>query len=312
MILIDMEGILKIAILGAGAMGSLFASFLSRDNDVFLIDHKEDKVKKINKEGLALRENDSKTYFYKVPCYMYDESLGKPDIIFVFVKAIKNLEALENISAIISESTILVSLQNGYGNDKDLEKFQDKSRVIIGSTTHGATKISANEIFHAGSGMTYLGQNDFNKKSVNIVKDVLTKAGFDLKVSHDINRLVIEKLFINIGINAITALIDKENACIYKNTYAKEMAKNLVYEACDIFNLDGFNFDRERIFEKVLMIAEKTGKNTSSMRADFLRGNESEIGKINQIIVDKAKAKNKKSPYNEAVCLLVKAKEGEI
>ena len=120
------------------------------------------------------------------------------------------------------------------------------------------------------------------------------------------------KLFINIGINAITALIDKENACIYKNTYAKEMAKNLVYEACDIFNLDGFNFDRERIFEKVLMIAEKTGKNTSSMRADFLRGNESEIGKINQIIVDKAKAKNKKSPYNEAVCLLVKAKEGEI
>src|SRR5699024_12598533 len=52
---------------------------------------------------------------------------------------------------------------------------------------------------------------------VKIVKKVLGESGFDLEVSHDIDRLVIEKLFINIGINAITALLDRENACIYKD-----------------------------------------------------------------------------------------------
>lgn len=307
-----MEDVLKIALLGAGAMGSLFASFLSACDDVFLIDHRKDKVDKINKCGIELIENIGKIHTYKVPCYLYSEKLPKPDIIFVFVKSIKNLEALENISNLIADETILVSLQNGYGNDKDLEKFQDKSKIVIGSTTHGATQKSYGEIFHAGSGMTYLGQNDFNKESVDVVKDILIKSGLQLEVSYDINKLVIEKLFINIGINAITALLDKENSCIYKNKYAKEMAKNLVYEACDIFNLYGFDFDKEKIFEKVILTSEKTGKNTSSMRADLLKGNESEIDKINKIIVEKAKAKGKKSPYNEAVSLLIKAKEGEI
>lgn len=303
---------MKIAILGAGAMGSLFASFLLKNNDVFLIDHKEEKIQKINNEGLEIRENDRRTNLYKVPCYTADGNFKSPDIIFVFVKAIKNLEALESISPIISDDTILVSLQNGYGNDKDLEKFQDKSHVVIGSTTHGATQIEPGKIFHAGNGMTYLGKNDSNEESVEIVKEVLKNSGLDLEVSCDIDRLVIEKLFINIGINAITALLDQENACIYKNIYAKEMAKNLVYEACEIFNIEGFNFDKEKIFEKVLITSEKTGGNTSSMRADLLKGNPSEIDKINRVIVQKAKAKNKKSPYNEAVSLLIKAKEGKI
>lgn len=302
---------MKIAILGAGAMGSLFGSLLSKNNQVFLIDHKKDKIDQINKKGIELIENDESKK-YELYCYNFDEEIISPDIIFVFVKAIKNNEALTNISHLISEETILVSLQNGYGNDKDLENFQDKGHIVIGSTTHGATQLSYGKIFHAGSGMTYLGQNAYNKKSVEIVEDVLKKSGFALEVSYDIDRLVIEKLFINIGINAITALVDKDNSCIYKNEYAKKMAKNLVYEACDIFNLEGFDFDSEEIFARVLTIAEKTGKNTSSMRADLLKGNESEIDKINKIIVDKAKEKNVKSPYNEAVSLLIKAKEGDL
>ena len=303
---------MKIAILGAGAMGSLFASYLSKNNEVFLIDHKIEKIDKINKKGIEVIENDNSSKFYKVPAYMYDENLPVPDIIFLFVKSVKNLEVLENISKLISNKTILVSLQNGYGNDKDLEKFQDKNHVVIGSTTHGSTLISYGKIFHAGSGITFLGENDFNKKSVEIVKGALIKSSLELEVKNDIDRLVIEKLFINIGINAITALLDAENSCIYKNKYAKEMAKNLVYEACDIFNLYGYDFDKEKVFEKVLITTEKTGKNTSSMRADILKKNESEIDKINKIIVEKAKAKGKKSPYNEAISLLIKAKEGEI
>lgn len=303
---------MKIALLGAGAMGSLFGAFLAKNNEVFLIDHNKEKIETINKEGIEIRNNGKESCIYEIPCYMFDEKMPSLDIIFVFVKAIKNGDALEGISHIITENTILVSLQNGYGNDKDLIKFQDKNHVVIGSTTHGATQTSYGKIFHAGSGMTYLGENEFNKKSVEIVAGVLKDADLDLKISHDIDRLVIEKLFINIGINAITALIDKENACIYKNEYAKEMAKNLVYEACEIFNLDGFNFDKERIFEKVLETSEKTGSNTSSMRADLLKGKQSEIDKINKIIVDKARAKNMKSPYNEAISLLIKAKEGEL
>ena len=307
-----MEVILKIAVLGAGAMGSLFACYLSVNNEVFLIDHKIEKIDKINKDGIELIENDNSRHFYNIPAYMYDENLPKPDIIFSFVKSIKNMEALENISHLISDDTILVSLQNGYGNDKDLEMFQDKSHVVIGSTTHGSTILSYGKVFHAGSGKSFLGENDFNKDSLNIVKKVLIDSGFDLEISQNIEKLMIEKLFINIGINAITALADKENSCIYKNSHAREMSKLLVSEACHIFNLYGYDFDKEEIFDRVIETAKKTGKNTSSMRADLLKKNESEIDKINKVIVDKAMAKGIACPYNEAITLLIKAKEENI
>lgn len=309
-----MEEVLKVAILGAGAMGSLFATFLSknsRNDDVFLIDHRKDKIDKINDKGIGLRNKLGKTSFYKIGAYKNDEEIPEVDLIFVFVKSIKNQEALSKIVPIIGKETILVSLQNGYGNDRDLEDFQDKSHVVIGSTTHGATLIADGEVFHAGSGMTYLGENDQNKRSVEFVYKVLKDIGLDVEITEDIERLVIEKLFINIGINPITALIDKENACIYENDYARDMSRLLVYEACDVFKLYCYDFNREEILSKVLETAKKTGKNTSSMRADLRRGNETEISKINGIIAEKARIKNVESPYNEAISLLIKAKERE-
>lgn len=303
---------MKIAVIGAGAMGSLFASYLSKNNEVFLIDHRLEKIDKINKYGIEVVENDNSSHFYKVASYIYNENLPVADMIFLFVKSIKNLEVLENISHIISDNTILVSLQNGYGNDKDLEKFQDKKNLVIGSTTHGSTLLSYGKIFHAGSGLTFLGENDFNKKSLDLVKSILFACGFDLEISRNIEKLMIEKLFINIGINAITALADKENSCIYKNSYAKKISKLLVFEACQVFNLYGYGFNKEEIFDRVIETSKKTGKNTSSMRADLLKKKESEIDKINKVIIDKARAKNVSCPYNEAITLLIKAKEGEI
>ena len=51
---------MRIAILGSGAMGSLFGSYLSQNNYVWLIDNDENKVKRINEYGVTISENGSK------------------------------------------------------------------------------------------------------------------------------------------------------------------------------------------------------------------------------------------------------------
>lgn len=56
---------MKIAVLGAGAMGSIYGGHLSMNNDVYMIDKKEDLVEKISADGLKLYENDKDVVYHQ-------------------------------------------------------------------------------------------------------------------------------------------------------------------------------------------------------------------------------------------------------
>ena len=47
---------MRIVVLGAGAMGGLYGSYLSRGNDVTMVDINAEVVDKINREGFEMRE----------------------------------------------------------------------------------------------------------------------------------------------------------------------------------------------------------------------------------------------------------------
>lgn len=299
---------MKIAIIGAGAMGILFASYLSKDNEILLIDHNKKKINLINKDGLYLVENKGREEKFIIRAHLKEKHKEDVDIVFVFVKSIDNEKALYENRNIIGENTILVSLQNGYGNFDDLLKFQENAYLVLGQTSEASTILKDNRIFHAASGQTYLGLNNNNKRSCILVKNLLERAGFSTDIDKNIEKRIFEKLFINIAINPITALLDVNNSYIYKNPYAKNLAQNLVYEAVSVVNSYGYSFDKKEIFEKVLYVSQKTGDNVSSMRADIINNKESEIDKINGKLVEMAKNKNLQAPFNESICLLIKAK----
>lgn len=85
---------LKIAILGSGAMGSLFGAYLSQRNDVWLIDIDKQKVDRINSKGVTIIENDTRK-LYRPKVVSDSAGLGKMDLIIVFVKSMHTIEALE-------------------------------------------------------------------------------------------------------------------------------------------------------------------------------------------------------------------------
>lgn len=78
---------MKIAVLGAGAMGSIYGGHLSLHNDVYMIDKKQEIVDKINADGLKLFEND-KDVIYRPEAMTDSANLGEVDLVILFVKAL--------------------------------------------------------------------------------------------------------------------------------------------------------------------------------------------------------------------------------
>lgn len=121
-------------------MGMLFGGYLSQRNDVWLIDVNKDRITKINSDGVAVRETDVDMIFYPRAAEE-SESLGKMDLILVFVKAMYTCSALEANRCLIGPDTYLMSLQNGVGHEVKLLRFSDRDHVIIGSTQHNSSII---------------------------------------------------------------------------------------------------------------------------------------------------------------------------
>ena len=100
---------MKITILGAGAMGSLFGGYLSQHNDVWLVEIDQKKVDKINQDGIKIRETDGDKVFHPT-AVSSTEGLGEMDLIIIFVKAMFSRNALETNKHLIGKNTYVMTL----------------------------------------------------------------------------------------------------------------------------------------------------------------------------------------------------------
>ncbi len=84
---------MKIAIIGAGAMGSIYGGHLSLKNEVYLIDTNEDIISSINNNGLIIEEN-GKSNVYRPKAVTNSEGLPEMDLVVLFVKSLYSKVAL--------------------------------------------------------------------------------------------------------------------------------------------------------------------------------------------------------------------------
>ena len=174
---------MKIGIIGAGAMGSLYGGLLSKQNDVYLIDIWKEHIDCINRDGLKILEDKVENIVY--PKATTDSKLVPHlDLVIVFVKSIHTLKAIQSNQDIILDDTVVLSLQNGYGNTEDIETLVKRENIIVGTTSHGATLLGPGKIKHAGVGMTYIGALDEKSRyKAEKIKGIMQNCGIDAEVS---------------------------------------------------------------------------------------------------------------------------------
>ena len=300
---------MKTVIMGAGAMGSLFGGLLALSGEeVWLVDIREDHIQALVSTGLTVEEGGKKQ---RIPVHATKEtaSIGKADLILFLVKAYHTEKAVSDALVLQKEETVFLTLQNGLGNEEAICKRVDPRKVILGVTNQGATLLGPGRIRHAGWGKTYIGELD-GKVTDRVTRfaQVFARAGIETEVSSNIQSLVWNKLFINIGINAVAAITGLRNGRLLDYPETLRLMEALVSEALTVARKKGIPIEGNPL-ETVKAVAEATKENRCSMGQDIDNRRKTEIEVINGAVVREAERLGISVPYNQMITDLVKVIE---
>jgi 2-dehydropantoate 2-reductase len=295
----------KIAVIGAGAMGSLFGALLAESGEnVWLYDIWKEHVKAINKKDLDIELN-GKTRSVSVNATTDKSQIGKTDLAIIFVKSTQTHDAAVTASELMGINGYVLTLQNGMGNADIIGEIIDPGRIIAGTTSHGATMLGPGSIRHAGTGPTVIGiWSGIQKTGIQKIADVFNKAGIITETIKDVRNVIWAKLLVNVGINAITALTGIKNGRILDLSVTKALSRAAVEEAVEVARAQGV-IVADNTVEHVFQVAEATSVNRSSMGQDVDNKRQTEISAINGAVVKKAQKLGINVPVNQTLTTLI-------
>lgn len=301
---------MKIVIVGPGAMGCLFAAFLSKTKqDLWILDKNKERAQKLNQNGLIL-EGISGNWQAKVRALSDVKEIPAADLIIIAVKSYDTREAVICAKSLVGPNTRILTLQNGIGNIEVIGEVVGNDKVIAGLTNEGATLLGAGHIRHAGRGQTLIGRID-GKIPVELraIREIFNKAGLETRISRDIKGLLWSKLIINAGINALTAITRLNNGRLVEFEGTRKILREAVTEAIKIAKRKRIKLIYDDPLAKVEAVCEATAANVSSMLQDVLRKKRTEIDFINGVVVRQAQELSIPAPVNSILVSLVKTIE---
>lgn len=302
---------MKIAIVGPGALGCLIAGSLKArtKEDVWLIDSSPERAKRIRQDGIKI-EGLSNLARCQVNASADPKEVGRCDLVILCVKSYSTEDACKDIKDLVSDNTFVMTLQNGIGNVQVLNDYFGTEKVIAGVTNHGATLLGDGHVRHAGKGETIIGLA--SGKVLGPIKEIagiLSKAGFETKVSKDIDSVIWSKLVINVGINALTAITRLKNGMLTEHGGTRDILRSAVQEAVKIVKRKRVKLIYDDPIQKVESVCKATAANASSMLQDVINKKRTEIDFINGAVIRQGKALGIPVPVNEVLTALVKTIE---
>ena len=306
---------MKIGFVGCGAIGSCYASRLLKVHEVCVLDTFAPVIEAIKKNGILIDDclpevGTGETHAFHPAIATTDpKEIGVCDLVIVFVHY-KFLEsAMRNAAPMIDEHTMILSLQNGYGNYDEIAKVIPEEQIIIGNTAFGATPVEPGHVKNTGYGVTNMGSLKAPIAKVEKIADGFRAAGLEVNVHENVMNAIWHKLLANVAINGMSALLETKNGFVDANQYAHEAARMLVEEAILVANAAGCTLDHDAELEHAYEVSRDTDETISSMVQDVQRHHETEIRIITGAVCRLGREHGIPTPCNDLLLNLVLAKQ---
>ena len=302
----------SVAVVGAGAMGGLWAALLeAAGQEVTIVDPSVELIDAVRRHGLSLVEADGTVRRARPTAVLRASEAAPADVVFVFVKGPHTRAVAEHLDGLLHDETIVTSLQNGWGNADVLAEQVAPERIVMGVTFHSATIEAAGRIRHGGSGLTALGPyvDDAGLGTAEQVAAVMRTAGFECEVRTDVKTAVWMKLIHNAACLPVSALTGLLAAQLVEAGPWRDLIDALAREAVAVARAVGHEIDPDERIEHIHRVLGSAGPGVPSMLADVRARRPTEIETINGAIVREARDHGLRVPLNESMVALVRGLE---
>jgi 2-dehydropantoate 2-reductase len=295
-------------VLGAGAMGCLWASSLASCGYAVRLLLREPPPQ----AGLLdIRLNGLDGSSREVQVCADGTGDASPILkLLACTKAPALLPALEEVAHRIAPGAAVVLLQNGMGFHEAVAALLPQARVFCALTTEGAFREGAFTVHHAGRGETLLGAwSQTDAAAAPALAAELGRGGLRVRIAEDIREALWKKLAVNCAINPLTALHGCPNGALLERPALRQEFEALCAELATVLNGLGHTDIATSIGQDAACVAQATAANRSSMRQDLEAGRETEIAFITGFLCERARIAGLPCPLNEALCGAVRERE---
>ncbi len=259
---------MDVAIIGAGAVGLLCASYLNENHPVTLYTRSKRTADTLALSGIITDKHHQRTYPRVLPVDAYKHH----DVTLI---AVKSYHIASLIPVLKKQSGLCVFMQNGMGHLEVIQTHVTHSRNWVGVVTHGAKKLAFDTVSHTGVGQIMLAPLDQKlswQADGRVLRDVCR--ALHPVVSEDARSILHKKLMINAVINPLTAYYEVTNGELLNEPY-HDAVKRMLTAVCNILNLD-----EVKAYKELHHVIQTTKSNRSSMLADLLHQRPTEIEAI--------------------------------
>jgi 2-dehydropantoate 2-reductase len=303
---------MKIAVIGAGAMGSVTGGLLAKaGNQVTLIEVSQHVVEAINSKGLRIEAKSGVTETIDVPATTDSSQVGIVDLVVVFVKCYHTEAAVRAAAPLIGPDTMVLSLQNGWGNGPKISAIVGEQRLLLGVCYHSATVAGPGHVRHVGRGMTFMGElNGKITPRLKQITETFGKAGIEVTATPAVLKEIWSKLALNVCTLPTSGLLRFFSPQLIQHQTMIELMRALLVEAVAVAQAQQIPLDFDERWDAITTLLKGLAPNAkSSMCQDVEKGRRTEIEVINGAIMESGRRLGIGTPYNDVMVWLVKALE---
>ncbi len=302
---------MKIAVVGAGAMGSIFgARFAQAGHDTVLLDVSTPLVDSINAGGVTVVRGEDETTT-RVPATSDFESVGPVDVVVFFVKCYHTSSAAEMARPLVGPGTAIASLQNGWGNGDVLAGVFPPEQIAVGVTYNSGLLQGPGRVVHPAEQPTFVGAfaDGGSDDGPRRLAQALNDAGLVASVVSPVQPEIWKKLILNAATLPTAALTGMNAGALTACEDTHVLVTDTAGEAVSVAQALGYDIDAEERASAIHALLEKAGPTKASMLQDFEAGRRTEIDVINGAVVKAAERVGIGVPLNRALVRLVKGWE---
>ena len=294
---------MKIAVMGAGAVGCYYGGMLARAGHAVVLIGRPQHVEAVRRDGLFM---ETQSFRAHVPMQASVDagSVKGAELVLCCVKSTDTWSAAAEMAPHLAPDAIILSLQNGVDNAERLQALL--GREVLPAVVYVATEMAGpGHVRHHGRGELVIGPSTASDELAKLFAD----AGVPVELSDNVAGELWAKLILNCAFNALSAITQTPYGRLFQAEGVENVMRDVVRECLAVAEGEGVSVPGD-MWQAVQRIAHTMPDQFSSTAQDLARGKRSEIDHLNGHVLRKGEARGIATPVNRVLHTLVKLLEG--